>query len=89
MPKTAATLMAYAAQSLNRGQHESVETCKMTVHLLFPSQGKSFKAQCLTMLKSFACLCLNVTFHILLRGQENCFQTYTDFPMFDKELLVG
>lgn len=26
MPRTAATLIAYAAQSLNRGQHDSVET---------------------------------------------------------------
>lgn len=31
MPKTAPTLIAYAAQSLNRGQHDSVETCKMTI----------------------------------------------------------
>lgn len=52
MPRTAATLIAYAAQSLNRGQQDSVETCKRIVNLLFPVY-YNFKYMLSVILKLF------------------------------------
>lgn len=55
MPRTAATLTVYATQSLNRGQQDSVETCKKIVKLLFPLHC-NFKYMLSVILKLFVYL---------------------------------